>query len=447
MSPRVLPTRRTYAWLAGAAIAFVLYASLIPFHVTYVPLGDALDHFKAVMWPASLGRTSRTNFLANLLLTVPVGFGLAGARLCDRGRRVIAVLGATAFSLGLGLVVSLSAEFLQEFAPGRVPALADVQAQAVGCLAGVIAWLVAGPAITTWVRMAQLRRGQDRLAQGLIAYAFVWAAVNLAPFDITLDLGELSQRVHSGMITIIPFAGAGQPLMRVLWDALMAVVTAIPLGALGVVVGPRDGRTRTPLIAFIVGAALVAGMEGVQIFIVSHAADITDVLCGWLGVGLGIAITRRRLPARHAVRSRPLAAAGRGAALLLSCWVLVLVLYHWMPYDFSADRGMIRDKMARVSFVPFAGYAAGSDLNALNDVLSKLGLAAPLGILAAYVQRRRSQPAFTIPIALGLFTTLFVIVESGQLFLPTRSPDPTDVAMGVMGAMAGLWLGRWIKDG
>ncbi|MEO7273221.1 MAG: VanZ family protein [Vicinamibacterales bacterium] len=445
MSPRVLPTRRTYAWLAGAAIAFVFYASLIPFHLTPVPLGDALQHFKAAILSASLGRMSRTNFLANVLLTVPVGFGLAGARLCDRGWRVRSVLGAAIVALGAGLLVSLGAEFLQEFAPGRVPALADVQAQMIGCLAGVIAWLVAGPTLTTWVRMAQLRRGHDRLAQVLIAYAFVWASVNLAPFDITLDLGELSQRVHSGMITIVPFAGAGQPLTRVLWDAVMAVVSAIPLGALGVVVGPRVARTPTPLVAFITGAALVAGLEVAQIFIVSHAADITDVLGGCIGVGLGVAIARRLLPARHEVRSRPVAAASRGAALLLGCWVLVVVVYHWMPYDFSTDRGMIRGKIAGLSFVPFAGYAPGSDLNALNDVLAKLGLAAPLGVLAAFVQRR-GRPIFTLASALACFAALFVLVESGQLFLPTRSPDPTDVATGIAGAMAGLFLGRWIKE-
>ena len=122
----------------------MFYASLIPFRLTYVPLADALQHFHAVIFGTSLGRMSRTNFLANLLLTVPVGFALTGSRLCDRGRRLTSVLAAAMTSAMIGLLVSLAAEFLQEFAPGRVPALADVEAQGVGCLAGVIAWIVAG---------------------------------------------------------------------------------------------------------------------------------------------------------------------------------------------------------------------------------------------------------------------------------------------------------------
>jgi len=446
VSPRVLPTRRTYVWIAGAAVAFVFYASLIPFALAYVPFSDALQHFQAVIAVPPLARLSRTNFLANMLLTVPVGFALAGAQLCDRSRRFISILAATIVSLAIGLLVSTTAEFLQEFAPGRVPALADVEAQVAGCLAGVIAWIAAGPALTTWLRIAQLRRGQDRLGQALIAYAALWTAVSLAPLDITLDVGELSQRVHSGMIAIVPFAGAGQPLTRVVSDAFMAFVWRIPLGALGFVMGPRDGRSRAPLRAFIVGAALVVAIEAMQIFIVSHAADSTDVLCGWIGVGAGVALAMRWLPARRAVARRPLKPASRGAALLLGCWVLVIALSQWMPYDFSSNRGMIRAKIAALSFVPFGGYVGGSDLNALNDLLVKLALAAPVGVLAAFIHRRRSLPALTVPIALGLFTALFTIVEAGQLFLPTRSPDPTDVAVGVLGALGGLFLGRWIKE-
>ena len=393
LTPRVLPTRRTYAWLAGAAMAFTLYASLIPFNLSAIALGDAVQHFIGVMLSPPADRLSRTNFLANVLLTVPVGFGLAGALLCDRAHRWTTVLKTVAIALTAGLLLSLTVEFLQEFAPGRVPALADVEAQAAGVLAGAAAWLAAGPILTTWLRMIQRYRGQDRLGHVLIGYAVVWTAVNLAPFDITLDLGELSQRMHAGLITIVPFTAAGRPLSRVLWDALMGFVSAIPLGALGVIVGPRDGRARTMLLSFAGGAALVAGMELAQVFLISHGADMTDVLCGWAGVALGVATARRIQPPHHGVQSRPLEPARRGAALLLGSWALVLLLYHWMPYDFTADRGMIHAKVAALSFVPFAGYRAGSDLYALNDILTKLGLAFPLGVLAAFVQRRRSHPS------------------------------------------------------
>ena len=38
------------------------------------------------------------------------------------------------------------------------------------------------------------------------------------------------------------------------------------------------------------------------------------------------------------------------------------------------------------------------------------------------------------------------MIEAGQLFLPSRSPDVTDVAMGVAGTLGGLFLGQWMRE-
>ena len=37
-------------------------------------------------------------------------------------------------------------------------------------------------------------------------------------------------------------------------------------------------------------------------------------------------------------------------------------------------------------------------------------------------------------------------VELGQLFIPSRVPDLTDVLLGTLASLAGLWLGMWIRD-
>jgi hypothetical protein len=101
----------------------------------------------------------------------------------------------------------------------------------------------------------------------------------------------------------------------------------------------------------------------------------------------------------------------------------------------------IRHKLARVSLLPFAGYGAGSYLNAMNNVLVKVSLAVPLGVTGAFVYRRppsRSQTIGWLTVGVGVFGML----EFGQLFLPTRVPDPTDVLIGGAGMYAGLRLGR-----
>ena len=445
MSPRVVPTRRTYAWLAVAAMAFAIYVSLIPFRFRGLPFWPALHTFAIVISTPDTGRVSRTNFLANLLLFIPIGFAVIGALLVDRRPGVLRAVAAGATTLLVGVGVSLTAEFLQMFAPGRVPARADVNAQTAGCLAGIAAWLAIGPPLTLWLRGTHTRSARDRLSKALAGYAAAWTIVNLAPFDVTVDLGELSQRFHSGLITLVPFGGMPRPPARVAWDVLAAVVSAVPLGVLGLTAWPEAGRLRSTPAALAIGASFVIGMEAAQIFVASHGADMTDVVFGCLGVAIGV-VAGRRLLNGSAIAPETQPARRRWSRVLLCAWCLVLLIYHWMPYDFSLDPAMIRGKLAGMTLAPFAGYARGSDLNALNDILVKLGLSVPLGVIGAFVVGGRRHSALATAMVAVAAAVLFSVIEAGQVFIPSRSPDPSDVCLGLAGTIAGLYIGRWLGD-
>jgi VanZ family protein len=436
------PTGRTYAWLAIAVAAFALYGSLLPFHFRWVPLDAAASQFRFVLTAPSFGHVSRTNFLANTLLFIPIGFGIAGALLVDRPRRFSRVLWAAAVALAMSTCISVSIEFLQIFVPGRVPARADVEAQAAGSFVGLLVWLTAGAPLTAWVRRAHTRNPRSRQRQAFAGYAALWTLVNLAPFDITFDLGELSSRVHSGLITVVPFASAGRGPARIAWDAFITLASAIPLAGVGLTT--RTGLGSRKADAFAAGAALVVAVEAAQVFIVSHAADVTDVLFGWAGVAIGTALLSRALANG---RSLPLDEGGSGyrRAAAVASWCVVLTAYHWMPYDFTFRPAMVHAKLAGLSLLPFNEYNAGSNLNALNGLLTKLGLAAPLGVIAAFAGKRDGRLARAMGLWIPAWVVIFGAIEAGQLFLPQRFPDPTDVIVGVAGAAAGLGLGRWLR--
>jgi VanZ family protein len=117
-----------------------------------------------------------------------------------------------------------------------------------------------------------------------------------------------------------------------------------------------------------------------------------------------------------------------------------------MPYDFrSVPTWIIERKLARMSLVPLAGYASGSDLNALNDLLVNISLSVPLGVIGAFFLRPNQWTATTTVASLLAATILFGVIEAGQLFLPSRWFDPSDVLVGVGGTAAGLWIGRWLR--
>lgn len=393
------------------------------------------------------GRISRTDVLANVLLFVPVGFSLSAALLADRPRWP-GLLWAIPVIVPLSLLVSMAAEFLQLFSSDHVPSGVDIAAQTVGCSAGILVWRLAGQAMTTWTRETLAAAPQDRVSRALTAYAFLWILFNLAPFDITLDLGDLGERVRSGRVTLFPFSGSALSIPRRLWEGLAEVLSTIPLGLLGVL-GFNHRPNRQPWVAFVLAAGIIVIVELAQIFIGSHSADSGDVLLGAAGATIGVLAGNRLRPA---VNSGEPGASARAlswpAIALVGGWCLVLAAYHWVPYDFVVDNAAIRRKLEELSLLPFSGYRKGSYINAFNDLLTKLALAAPLGAAAAYVARSRA-PTTTLVTVVSMLTAgcIFTAIEGGQFFLPSRVPDPTDVLVGMAGTSIGLAVGRWLQAG
>ncbi len=430
---------RGYAWLALVLAAFVLYLSLIPFDLHPLPLATAWADFRLALDVSRDARVSRSDVLANVLIFVPTAFALMGALLASRPPSAALFIAAAAAVLAACAMLSLAAEFVEVFTPRRITSVVDVWAQCAGAICGIAAWAVAGPRLTRWLRTAATT--DDRLGRVLTGYAAAWAFVNLAPFDITVDLGDLADRFQSGGVVLVPFSGelAG---VRLAWDAAIAAISATPLGLLGLVRGMKRGR-RSAAGAFAIGAVPVLGIEAAQVFIHSHVADVTDVLCGLAGVALGVLSGGRILSDRVAARDREDGRVSPRAALLLVAWLLLVIAYHWLPFDFVIDTALIRDKLARISLLPFSGYR-GSYLSALNDVLVKVGLAVPFGVLFTFAWRPGSPRAIYVGVALALAAVGFSVAEAGQFFVRTRVPDPTDVLLGIAGSYAGVLLGSWL---
>ncbi len=155
----------------------------------------------------------------------------------------------------------------------------------------------------------------------------------------------------------------------------------------------------------------------------SREIDMTSVMLALLGSASG-AIVVERSGSRSARRFiRP--------SLLI--WGTILALAAWTPPSFAWPQPpFVRAEW----FVPFWSYYVHTNVGALADLFGQVLAFVPLGVLLA-VRSSSVTRAGLIGLGCGF------VLEFGQIFLPDRTAELTDVLTAAFGAGLGTALWRW----
>jgi len=425
-------TTRQHEWIGVAALLyllFVVYGSLIPFTFIDRPFDQVLAAFLPPPW-ISLGTTDRADWIANALLYMPLAFlaleaTCAGERAARKGIRAIVVLGSL-------FALAIAVEFAQGFFPPRTVSLNDLAAEGAGILIGAVAWLVAGG----WFRatLAGLP-GNRGVAVKALALTVVLGYVVLAvfPFDFVVSIDELEARLR-GPATGLVFASAT-------CSRIMACVGRIGIevaagAAFGIAWHWLRGRATARTTGSVLWQALAwgAGIEVVQVVLVSGVAQGASVLARTIGIALGLFVGRLAPRMVDWVREWPqLRAAVRFA------WVPYLALLVAVTGLSGATFVSMQQawtRLADVQMMPFYYHYYVSEQWALISAAMHAALYAPVGVLAGLA---RLAPPAGVPrtgrAAVLVAGGLALLVETGKLFAGRR-PDPTDLLL----AMAGSYV-------
>jgi glycopeptide antibiotics resistance protein len=186
-------------------------------------------------------------------------------------------------------------------------------------------------------------------------------------------------------------------------------------------------------------AGFAAGLEFLQLFVHSRVSDVTDVLVATLGCAVGILLARVFGDAED-LRVDPVAHAGRTAIgrtwLWAAAYAVFVLAALWFPYDFRFDPAFVRERYVMLWAVPLEKLYFQSEFRAASTLVLKAGLFVPLGILLAMgisrvSRERRSLAAW----GSAIFVVLLALVgELGQVFLPGKYPDLSDVMLATGGA-------------
>jgi peptidoglycan/LPS O-acetylase OafA/YrhL len=451
-----LVRRRHWGVAAFLSAAGLIYGSLLPFRFQALTIAQGWREFQQLWSEGGPAGYSSQDVAVNVLIAVPLAFSLMGALLLHRRRTLILVAGTVA-TLAACIVVSFAVEFAQVWIDTRVSSLRDVAAQVTGAAVGCILWLAFGRQLSKKLdEFLGSRESSSRVVWLLNAYVVGLLVWSLLPFDLVTSMDEIARKYQRGQIEIVPFTFRFSTSLEFWYSVLSQTVLFIPLGIWATVAWlPRKSSLRGPWHALAVCLCANAAMELAQLFVKSRYTSSRDVLMGTLGSAIGIVgvllwNARRRTDAAR--RTSPLREAGFWFVASVA-YLLFLLGIAWSPFDFSRDRGLIRERLHAFVDVPFRSLqASGSDLGAMFHIIREFAWYIPLGMLFALVVFRSSSSSRRRTPLLGLaaiaLTACAVASVLGQLLLPGKTVDLTEAIIRASGGLGGLAaatliLSRW----
>ena len=275
-SPDRPPTTQL-ALVALIYAAFVVYGSLVPLEFRYRSLQSAWSAFQHIPY-LKLGVASRADWIANILLYLPLAF-LAMASLAAGARTAGQTALATVVVVAACLALAFGVEFAQLFFPPRTVSRNDLIAESIGTALGVTLWLFAGPQLLALAQ--RLSWGGAHTWQALAAlYALAYVAYGLFPFDFLISSAELQAKFNESGRTAWLLADSCGGVLGCSVKLGAEIALAAPLGALAGLAMPRLGAGA----AFGMGIGLGIAIEAAQMLLASGTSQGFSVLARGAGL-------------------------------------------------------------------------------------------------------------------------------------------------------------------
>ena len=180
---------RRLIWLAALVYtAFVIYGSLVPLEFRAIPWDEAVERFRAIPF-LKLGIGSRADWVANLLLFIPLTYLWMGALAAGSGH--IRTMLAALVLIPVATALSLGIEFTQLFFPQRTVSQNDIFAETLGGIIGVALWAGTGRRFVDWLKSWQETHARAALAERLAWVYLAGVLVYTADSDSEGTLGGL----------------------------------------------------------------------------------------------------------------------------------------------------------------------------------------------------------------------------------------------------------------
>lgn len=429
---RIAKTRIAFLLYLG----FVVYGSFIPFELREYSFELALERFARIPW-LELGAGSRADWIANLVLYIPLAF-LGCASLASPSRSPTLLLARLVAVLSLCLGVALAVEFGQVFFEPRTVSLNDLLAEALGTLAGLALWTF-GDRRLRELWHAFVSGGRSALAAVIAGYGALYVALALFPFDFVISGAELESKLDSGNQGWL-VASSVTSHLRITAGLLSEALAIAPLGVVAGLLIARISLTRT----FLVGCVAAVVLELAQLLLVSGLSQGASVLARGAGLTAGAVLGRYLrehgpLPIARLVKRYWLFGA---PAYLLA----LAAASGWLSHPLLGWEAALRG-LSEVRLLPFYYHYFTTEPLAMASLLANAAMYAPLGVLAwarhATIPRARRRGAGE---PAGWAMLLVLPIEISKAWLGGSHPDFTNLLIGAGAAAFAYSLCGWLAN-
>ena len=434
-------------------MAFVIYGSLVPLKVVPISFSEALERFAQIQF-LDLGIASRADWVANLLLFVPLAYLWLG--LLWRPRHVASNLLCTAVVVVLGFALSVGIEFVQVFFPQRTVSINDIVAESIGGVVGAVLWWVTGNRTMAWIGDWFAVRERSGWAEKLLyIYLALMYAYSVLPLDLTLSPVEIFHKWREGRVLLVPFSMSYSSRVDAVYDMVADVAMWIPVSVLWMLTARHS--TSAVWLRIVIAASL---LELLQLFVYSRVTDVTDVIAAAIGGGVGIVLWRtlgEQRTGRHTLSDVRGEHGGNRARLansplyqwsawlaLVAIWGMVIVAVFWYPFEVRIERTFVMDRLQGLMRAPFETYYFGSEYRAITEVLHKVMFFLPGGLLFSWAVFKLPHGGVRVAASIAAGALIMAIaagIELGQVFMPAKVADPTDWFLETAGGWLGIVLG------
>lgn len=404
-------TRSRFA-LAALLYGFaIVYSSTVvgPTGIHFVPMdiSKAWDQFLRTPYLIH-GSDQRADWMANLIMFVPMGFLVSGALRSNRAFGLQVINAPAAFALCVAFL--LAVKYLQLFFPGRTVSLNYIMAQSMGSAVGVVMFFSLRRKILAAGQVADVHK----LARGLlIAYAFAYVLFMLLPLNFTLSATDWEARLREVPLLLLSWPGTGRSNIIRLSLVLASVLAAIPLGVL---LALRAGE-RSTLWCVAVSLMAMSTITILKIFVMSATPYLATIGLTTAGMFLGVCVVkwgdRRQITMFRILLLRSL-------PLLVPLYVIAVLAVNGLLTLHWRSPAQALESLDMRGLIPFWNWYIVSKAQAAQSQAVHAIMFAPVGVMLSLRRPAKAGDAWTAAALAFLFAML---VEAGRWFLPGLSPD------------------------